>query len=143
MLANRSLTEWGRSISDSQEKLNVELEEFYNQLRAWWDEAIRTRVGAHNPMLSRIVPQKDGISFEYEYNDACNCHPEYITATFLVPYSEIDKGVEYQIHMAKELNDKRELEQKELAKRREEQRLQDQKDAELRLLKSLKDKYEK
>lgn len=143
MQGDKSLVEWSKSILDSQERLNIELDELNTQLRGWWEEAIRERTGIDRAHLLRIIPQDHGIGFEYEYNDACNCHPEYITATFLVPYNEIDRGIEHQIKLAKGINEKREKEQRELRQRQEEDRIKRQRDGELALLKSLKEKYER
>ena len=33
----------------------------------------------------------DGLSIEYSYNDSCNCHPEYTTNQFCIPWEFIEK----------------------------------------------------
>jgi len=36
---------------------------------------------------------EDGVTMCAEYNDACNCHPEYTTATVYIPWADIEHEI--------------------------------------------------
>lgn len=88
--------------------------------------------------------QTAGIVVSYDYNDSCNCHPEYTTDTFFVPFAVLTDPEAF--NKARAL-DKLEIEQAEQARRTKSEKEAQERAEQLRLkeiatLKQLKEKYE-
>lgn len=86
---------------------------------------------------------------EIEYNDACSCHPEYVTREYSIPVEWIRKYYNGPANTTFELTrmreeriqaDKKAKEEKE--RKEKEKQAQQQRERELEQLRKLKEKYE-
>ncbi len=88
-----------------------------------------------------------GLEVSSEYNDACNCHPEYQTASVQIPWTVIAKwisGEEWRADVERERDERRaRLVEAERSRKDAEERAKQKRseEAERKMLAALKEKY--
>ena len=134
------LVEIGKELYKKQRSLDKEVNSLFKEAEPHLEIRLKHYYKGRKKAIELIV--EDGLRYEFEYNDACNCHPEYCTDNVIIYWEDLLlTPEEYDVHLFQ--IEKKEKELKEKQKREEKKKNKQEIEAqEKKLFEELKKKYE-